>query len=43
MTYRGRPLYFYVGEDAPGEIFCQDVFEFGGDWLIVRPSGALVR
>lgn len=43
VTYRGRPLYFYVGEDAPGEILCQDVFEFGGDWLIVRPNGALVR
>jgi predicted lipoprotein with Yx(FWY)xxD motif len=43
VTYRGRPLYYYRGETQAGQIFCQDVFEFGGDWLIVRPNGALVR
>jgi predicted lipoprotein with Yx(FWY)xxD motif len=43
VTYAGRPLYYYVGDGRPGQILCQDVFEFGGDWLVVRPSGALVR
>jgi predicted lipoprotein with Yx(FWY)xxD motif len=43
VTYAGRPLYYYVGDRRPGEILCQDVFEFGGDWLVVRPSGAFVR
>lgn len=43
VTYAGRPLYYYVGDRRPGQILCQDVFEFGGDWLVVRPSGALVR
>ena len=43
VTYAGRPLYYYVGDRQPGQILCQDVFEFGGDWLVVRPSGALVR
>src|SRR4051812_36260964 len=33
VTYRGRPLYYYRGETQAGQIFCQDVFEFGGDWL----------
>src|SRR3954453_24194418 len=28
-TYRGRPLYFYIGEKQAGQILCQDVFEFG--------------
>jgi predicted lipoprotein with Yx(FWY)xxD motif len=42
-TYGGHPLYYYVGEDEPYEILCQDVFEFGGDWLIVAPTGRLVR
>jgi len=43
VTYAGRPLYYYVGDDGPGVIRCQNVFEFGGDWLVLRPSGALVR
>jgi predicted lipoprotein with Yx(FWY)xxD motif len=43
VTYAGRPLYYYVGDRRPGQILCQDVFEFGGDWLVVRPSGAFVR
>jgi len=42
-TYRGRPLYFYVGDRKPGQILCQNVTEFGGRWLVVRPDGGLVR
>jgi predicted lipoprotein with Yx(FWY)xxD motif len=42
LTYAGRPLYFYVG-DPVGQIRCQNVHEFGGLWLVVRPTGALVR
>ena len=43
VTYAGRPLYYYVRDRRPGQILCQDVFEFGGDWLVVRPNGAFVR
>ena len=43
VTYSGRPLYYYVGDRAPGQILCQNVSEFGGVWLVVRPTGALVR
>jgi predicted lipoprotein with Yx(FWY)xxD motif len=43
VTYAGRPLYYYVGDTKPGQILCQDVVEYGGRWLIVRPSGKLVR
>jgi predicted lipoprotein with Yx(FWY)xxD motif len=42
VTYRGRPLYFYRNEGRR-QIFCQRVFTFGGRWLVVRPSGRLVR
>ena len=42
-TYRGHPLYFYVGDTQPGQILCQDVFEFGGSWLVVSPRGRAVR
>ena len=43
VTYAGRPLYYYVNDRRPGQILCQNVAEFGGTWLIVRPSGKLVR
>jgi predicted lipoprotein with Yx(FWY)xxD motif len=38
VTYRGRPLYYYV-DDAPGRVLCHDVREFGGLWLVIRPGG----
>ena len=43
ITFAGRPLYYYVGDTKAGQIRCQNVVEFGGTWLIVRPSGTLVR
>jgi len=38
VTYKGHPLYYYV-DDSPGNILCQDVNEFGGLWLVVKPNG----
>src|SRR4051794_27014297 len=43
VTYNGHPLYYYVTDDEPGEITCQDVFEFGGRWLVVSQPGDAVR
>jgi predicted lipoprotein with Yx(FWY)xxD motif len=43
VTYAGRPVYYYVGDRSAGQILCQNVDEFGGTWLVVRPSGKLVR
>jgi predicted lipoprotein with Yx(FWY)xxD motif len=42
-TYRGHPLYYYVGDRAPGEVKCHAVFEFGGYWYVVRSSGNAAR
>jgi predicted lipoprotein with Yx(FWY)xxD motif len=42
-TYAGHPVYFYVGDKAPGEVLCQAVEEFGGLWYILRASGKVVR
>jgi predicted lipoprotein with Yx(FWY)xxD motif len=42
VTYKGHPLYYYV-DDEPGVILCQNVDEFGGLWLVVRPNGNAVR
>lgn len=41
VTYDGQPLYYYV-DDAPGRILCQNVSEFGGLWLLVKPNGSAV-
>ena len=43
VTYAGRPLYYYRGDSKPGQIGCQNVRLFGGLWLVVQPSGGLVR
>jgi predicted lipoprotein with Yx(FWY)xxD motif len=43
VTYAGRPLYYYVGDTEPRQILCQNVVEYGGTWLVVRPNGTLVR
>jgi len=43
VTYAGRPLYYYVGDTKPWQILCQNASEFGGLWLVMRPSGKLVR
>ena len=42
FTYNGWPLYYYVDE-GPGEVRCQNVDQYGGLWLVVRPTGSLVR
>jgi predicted lipoprotein with Yx(FWY)xxD motif len=39
VAYNGHPLYFYAHE-APGQVLCHDVVEFGGRWLVVTPEGA---
>lgn len=38
VTYKNHPLYYYV-DDRPGLILCQNVAEFGGLWLVVKPNG----
>jgi predicted lipoprotein with Yx(FWY)xxD motif len=42
VTYRGHPLYYYVGDRSPGDILCQDAEEFGGHWWVVSPHGDAV-
>jgi predicted lipoprotein with Yx(FWY)xxD motif len=42
LSYAGHPLYYYDA-DSPGHVLCQGVSEFGGLWLVVRPSGKPVR
>jgi predicted lipoprotein with Yx(FWY)xxD motif len=39
VTYKGHPLYYYVGDRSPGEIKCQAVFEYGGGWYVLDVNG----
>jgi predicted lipoprotein with Yx(FWY)xxD motif len=41
-TYNGHPLYFYIHDNEPGEVLCQNVEEFGGKWYVVKRNGAPV-
>ena len=43
VTFARRPLYYYVGDRAPRQLRCTNVSEFGGLWLVVRPTGIPVR
>ena len=43
VTYAGKPLYHYVGDRKPLQVLCQNVREFGGLWLVVKPNGTVVR
>ena len=43
VTYGGHPVYYYAGESMPGQVLCQNVPEFGGIWLIVKPNGTAVQ
>ena len=44
VTYNGHPLYYYVGDAAPGSIRGQALNQFGGLWYILSPAGnALTR
>ncbi|HKP91905.1 MAG TPA: hypothetical protein VJT75_18200 [Thermoleophilaceae bacterium] len=43
VTYKGNPLYYYVGDDEPGEVLCQAVLEYGGYWYVVKRSGEPVK
>jgi predicted lipoprotein with Yx(FWY)xxD motif len=43
VTYRGHPLYYYLGDRHPGQVLCQAVVEFGGTWYVVAPSGHAIH
>ena len=42
VTYNGHPLYYYVGDNKPGDTNGQDLNQFGGSWYVVSAAGAQV-
>ena len=42
VTYRGKPLYYYAGDTAAGQITGEDVGAYGGYWYLVNAKGRIV-
>jgi predicted lipoprotein with Yx(FWY)xxD motif len=42
VTYNGHPLYYYVGDHAPGSTKGQHLKEFGALWFVLAPSGSAI-
>jgi len=42
VTYNGHPLYYYVGEQKPGDTTGQGLNQFGALWYVVSPRGNAV-
>lgn len=43
VTYQGHALYYFVGDEEPGEVNCQAIENFGGTWYVIAPSGEIVK
>ncbi|WP_223838380.1 COG4315 family predicted lipoprotein [Saccharopolyspora pogona] len=39
VVYNGHPLYYYEGDDVPGEANGDTVYSNGGTWYVVSPAG----
>jgi predicted lipoprotein with Yx(FWY)xxD motif len=35
VTYHGWPLYYFVGDKAPGDMKGQDIKQFGAPWYVI--------
>jgi predicted lipoprotein with Yx(FWY)xxD motif len=42
VTYNGHPLYYYVGDSAPGSTRGQGINQFGALWYALGPGGSAV-
>lgn len=42
VTYFGRPLYYYVGDQKPGATTGQGLNEFGALWYVLSSRGAAI-
>ena len=42
VTYNGHPLYYYVGDQKPGQTAGQGLNEFGALWYVLSPQGNAV-
>lgn len=43
LTYAGHPLYYYAGDQRPGDLTGQALDQFGAPWFVLAPSGVAIR
>jgi predicted lipoprotein with Yx(FWY)xxD motif len=43
VTYKGHPLYYYVGDPKSGDTSGQGINSFGAAWYVLSPSGSEVK
>ena len=43
VTYKGHPLYYYVGDPSSGDTSGQGIDSFGAAWYVLSPSGSEVK
>jgi predicted lipoprotein with Yx(FWY)xxD motif len=43
VTYAGHPLYYFAGDQRPGDIDGEGSQAFGGGWGLISPPGAKVE
>jgi predicted lipoprotein with Yx(FWY)xxD motif len=43
VTYKGHPLYYYVGDPKSGDTSGQGISSFGAAWYVLSPSGNEVK
>lgn len=39
VTYHGHPLYYFAGDQKPGELNGEGSTAFGAGWYVLNPSG----
>jgi predicted lipoprotein with Yx(FWY)xxD motif len=43
VTYKGHPLYYYVGDPNSGDTSGQGINSFGAPWYVLSPNGSTVK
>ena len=43
VTYNGHPLYYFVGDNKPGDTNGEGSTAFGAGWDVLSPSGAKIE
>ena len=43
VTYNEHPLYYYAGDQQPGDTNGQNLDQFGAEWYVLSPSGKTIK
>ena len=43
ITYGGHPLYYFIGDKAPGQTTGEGLKAFGAEWYVLSASGKKVE